>query len=178
MTTDRASLIRLIKPSDDAALAALQIENREFLAPWEPVRPESYFSITGQRADIDGALARYAKGEALPLVVLDEHGTIAGRITLSGVVRGSFQSCSMGYWLAEAQTGKGLATRGVMAAVDLAFGQLGLHRVQAETLLANIPSQNVLERAGFEQFGLAPRFLKIAGTWQDHLLFQRLNDTE
>jgi ribosomal-protein-alanine N-acetyltransferase len=170
------SRIRLIGQGDDVALTALQKANREFLAPWEPLRPERYFSLAGQRADIEAALARHKNGDSVPLVILDEHGDVAGRITLSGIVRGAFQSCSVGYWLAKNQTGKGLATQAVIAAVQLAFTELELHRVQAETLPHNTRSEHVLARAGFEQFGLAPRFLKIAGRWQDHLMFQRLND--
>jgi ribosomal-protein-alanine N-acetyltransferase len=32
----------------------------------------------------------------------------------------------------------------------------------------------VLSRAGFEQIGRAPQYLRIAGRGQDHLLFQRI----
>ncbi|MHA7264307.1 GNAT family N-acetyltransferase [Arthrobacter sp. TMN-37] len=171
------SRIRLISSGDDEALTQLQVRNRDFLAPWDPVRNDDYFTVAGQRADIEAALARHERGEAMPWVVLDDDGTIAGRLTLSGVVRGALQSCSIGYWLAEDRTGKGLATQAVRAAVAFAYGRLGLHRVQAETLVDNVASQNVLARTGFEQYGLAPKYLKIAGTWRDHLMYQRLNDS-
>jgi ribosomal-protein-alanine N-acetyltransferase len=59
--------------------------------------------------------------------------------------------------------------------VGIAFTRLGLHRVQAETLLDNIGSQRVLERNGFERIGMAPAYLRIAGRWQDMILFQVLN---
>ena len=64
-----------------------------------------------------------------------------------------------------------------MAAVlEVAFGELALHRVQGETLPHNRASQVVLERNGFERYGYAPRYLRIAGEWQDHVLYQRVND--
>jgi ribosomal-protein-alanine N-acetyltransferase len=50
----------------------------------------------------------------------------------------------------------------------------GLHRVEAGTLLHNAASQRVLERCGFEYYGLAPKFLFIDGAWQDHKLYQRI----
>ncbi|MGH3421007.1 MAG: GNAT family N-acetyltransferase, partial [Streptosporangiaceae bacterium] len=56
-----------------------------------------------------------------------------------------------------------------------AFDDLDLHRVEAGTLTHNIGSQKVLQRNGFERFGLAPSYLRIAGEWQDHILFQVLN---
>ncbi len=60
--------------------------------------------------------------------------------------------------------------------LGLAFGELGLHRVEAATLVDNHRSQAVLARNGFTRIGFAPRYLMIAGRWQDHLLFQRLAD--
>jgi ribosomal-protein-alanine N-acetyltransferase len=56
----------------------------------------------------------------------------------------------------------------------VAFEELGLHRIEAGTLLHNVRSQRVLERNGFVRFGVAPAYLKIAGAWQDHVLFQVL----
>lgn len=168
--------LRLIAPADSAVLAALQVRNRAYLSPWEPTRSEEFFTDAGQRADLDAALERHDRGDAMPFVILDDEGAVVGRLTLSGIVRGPFQSCAMGYWVAQERTGRGFATDAVATALTYAFATLGLHRVQAETLLGNRPSQRVLQRNGFQQFGLAPKYLKIAGTWQDHLMFQRLTD--
>jgi ribosomal-protein-alanine N-acetyltransferase len=60
----------------------------------------------------------------------------------------------------------------VRFATDHARTELGLHRVQAATLLHNEPSRKILKRAGFREIGVAPQYLKIAGRWQDHLLHQ------
>ena len=60
--------------------------------------------------------------------------------------------------------------------VRQAFGPLGLHRVEAGTLVDNGASQRVLEKNGFERIGVAPSYLRIAGAWRDHILFQRLAD--
>jgi ribosomal-protein-alanine N-acetyltransferase len=54
----------------------------------------------------------------------------------------------------------------------IAFEELKLHRVQAETLLHNVASQRVLERNGFVRYGVAPDYLQIAGEWQDHAMYQ------
>jgi [ribosomal protein S5]-alanine N-acetyltransferase len=163
---------RLITPGDAPALAGLVRANREFLAPWEPARGEDYFTAAGQRADIEMALMRHAEGTALPWVILDDAGAVAGRITLNGIVRGAFQSCSVGYWVSQAAGGRGVATAAVREIKTAAFGAIGLHRIQAETLLHNVPSQRVLERNGFIRIGMAPTYLKIAGRWQDCSLYQ------
>jgi [ribosomal protein S5]-alanine N-acetyltransferase len=66
-------------------------------------------------------------------------------------------------------------TAAVREMLHIAFGELGLHRVQAGTMLRNERSQRVLERAGFARYGVAPAYLKIAGRWEDHILYQILN---
>jgi len=37
-----------------------------------------------------------------------------------------------------------------------------------------VASQRVLTGNGFERIGIAPKYLRIAGEWQDHILFQLL----
>jgi ribosomal-protein-alanine N-acetyltransferase len=166
---------RLVTPDDASALADLVHDNRGFLAPYEPFRDDAYYTVDGQRAVIDAALHEYSQGRSLPHVVLDDTGRVVGRVTLSTIVRGPFQSCSVGYWLAREATGRGLATAAVREIQRVAFDELGLHRVEAATLVHNTASQRVLQRNGFTRFGLAPKYLRIAGKWQDHLVFQALN---
>ena len=166
---------RLVTLDDAPVLAELQRGNRDFLAPWDPARDDSWFTADVQRAIIRTARFEHEQGRCLPHVILDEAGCVAGRITLSGIVRGAFQSCSMGFWLDEAHGGRGLASAAVRHVIQVAFGELGLHRIQAETLPANIRSQRVLERTGFVRFGMAPAYLKIAGRWQDFIMWQLVN---
>jgi ribosomal-protein-alanine N-acetyltransferase len=165
---------RLVTLEDAAALGELLRTNRDFLAPWEPIRDDDYFTDDGQRALIRTALERYEEGASVPHVILDS-GRVVGRVTLNTIVRGPFQTCSVGYWLGAADNGRGVATAAVHAIKRLAFEDLGLHRIEAGTLLHNFRSQRVLERTGFVRFGLAPQYLKIAGEWQDHVLYQVVN---
>lgn len=169
---------RLVALDDAPAITALLIENREFMAPWEPFRDEDHFTVEAQRKLIASALERMARGLVLPHVIVDEAGgnRIVGRINLNTIVRGPFQSASVGYWVSAKDNGRGLATAAVRDMKRIAFGELDLHRLEAGTLPHNAASQRVLQRNGFERFGLAPRYLRIAGEWQDHLLFQVLNE--
>jgi len=168
--------IRLLEADDAEALAAVVVRSREFLEPWEPIRPDHYFTVEGQSEVIADSLRRHAEGTLLPQVILDEAGAVVGRINLNNIVRGPFQSASVGYWLAQEAGGRGLATAAVAEIVRVAFTEEGLHRVEAGTIPENFRSQMVLRRNGFTQFGYAPRYLNIAGTWADHLLFQKLAD--
>jgi ribosomal-protein-alanine N-acetyltransferase len=170
------SACRLITPDDAPVLAELLRINRDFLAPWEPAREQAHFTEAGQRVAIQAALAEHAHGRSLPCVIVDEADLVVGRVNLNTIVRGASLSASLGYWLAQASGGRGLATSAVRDITRLAFAELGLHRIQADTLVHNVPSQRVLARTGFVRFGLAPRYLKIAGSWQDCILHQLVND--
>jgi ribosomal-protein-alanine N-acetyltransferase len=167
---------RLITLDDAPALAELVRANREFLAPWEPLHNETYFTAPGQRASIGTALDEHEHGRGLPCVILDPGGSVVGRVNLNNIVRGAFQSASLGYWIAEPAGGRGITTTAVRDIVRVAFTELGLHRIQADTLEHNVASQRVLERNGFVRIGHAPRYLKIAGQWQDFILHQLLSD--
>nr|WP_231497346.1 GNAT family protein [Arthrobacter sp. MA-N2] len=97
---------------------------------------------------------------------------LVGRFNLAGIVRGPFQSAGLGYWVDDAYAGRGPASAGVQIIVEAARDVLGLHSTEASALLHDAGSQWVLWKAGFRQIGMAPRYLKIAGKWQDHNLYQ------
>jgi ribosomal-protein-alanine N-acetyltransferase len=160
--------IRPLTPDDAAELCALLVENRTFLAPFEPPREEGFYTVEGQREQLERA-GKHDFG------ILDGK-RIAGTAQLSNVVRGPLQSANLGYWVSERLNGRGLATRAVGDLIPFAFGELGLHRLEAGTLVDNFASQRVLEKNGFERIGLARRYLYIAGDWRDHVLFQLLAD--
>ena len=164
-------MIRPVRPEDGEELAALYLANRDFLAPFEPVRPPEFFTADGQRE----RLGRQLESETRPFAILDD-GAIAGTINLFHIMRESLQSGTIGYWIDHRRNGRGLATGAVGEILSYAFGELGLHRVEAATLVDNVSSQRVLVKNGFEKIGLARRFLRINDEWRDFLLFQRLAD--
>jgi ribosomal-protein-alanine N-acetyltransferase len=66
-------------------------------------------------------------------------------------------------------------TEAVAAVVELAFGPLQLHRVEANIIPRNMPSRRVVEKLGFVNEGLSPKYLKINGVWEDHMHYVVLN---
>lgn len=166
-------LLRPLEHSDAPALATAYRRNREHLAPWEPARADEFFTTAGQEAVIQAKLNLYDQGNEVPWVLTTAQAVI-GMITLSGIVRGPFLNANLGYWVDEAWTGKRVASSAVAAVVNMGTEEFGLHRIQAATLAHNTASQAVLKRCGFERIGMAPSYLRIAGEWQDHVLFQRI----
>ena len=159
-------MIRPLTADDAEELAALLVENRAFLAPFEPDGSARFYTVEGQRE-------RLERDDKHAFAILDGD-RIAGTVTLSNVVRGPHESANLGYWVAEPLNGRGVATKAVGELIPIAFGELGLHRLEAGTLVDNVASQRVLQKNGFEQIGIARGYLHIAGAWRDHVLFQRL----
>ncbi len=100
--------------------------------------------------------------------VCDEAGQICGVMNLSEVVRGSFQSAFLGYYALAPHAGKGFMSAGLALVLQRAFGELALHRVEANIQPNNQRSIELVKRAGFRCEGLSRRYLKIAGRWRDH----------
>jgi [ribosomal protein S5]-alanine N-acetyltransferase len=158
--------------SDAPALADAYRRNREHLAPWEPVREDSFFTDRGQESVVLGQLEMARQG--LVVAWLLRYGDrVVGRVNLNNIVMGVLRSAALGYWVDADHQGRGLASGAVELACTEALAR-GLHRVEAGTLVHNVASQRVLERTGFEPYGLAPRYLFIAGAWRDHRLYQRV----
>jgi ribosomal-protein-alanine N-acetyltransferase len=168
--------IRPVEEADAAALAELYVRNWEFLRPFEPERPEAFFTVDGQRERARDAIAKAAADRLRRYVILDDGGAVAGSISLENILRGPAQFAGVGYWVARDHNGRGLATAALEALVAEAFGTHGLHRLEAGAITTNLASRRVLEKNRFELIGIAPRYLRVGGAWQDHALYQRLAD--
>ena len=163
-------MIRLLTPDDAEELARLYVANREFLTPFEPDRDDEFFTAGFQRRRIEAA------GEDDWRWAIVDSDRIAGTIVLADVLRGALQMGNVGYWVDRAHNGRGLATAAVADVVEFAFGEAGLHRLEAGTLVDNYASQRVLVKNGFDRYGLARKLLKVNGEWRDHVLFERVAD--
>src|SRR4051794_38203884 len=157
--------IRPATKDDARRLHELYVANREWLEPFQPgTDPDRRYRLDYHR-DWVGRPGRY--------VILDE-GEIAGGLSLVVTPDDAMRSAMLGYWVAEDRGGRGLATRAVREAIERAFGELGLHRLEAGTRVDNVRSQRVLEKCGFTRVGLLRQHLLIGGEWRDHYLYERI----
>ncbi|MGE0629658.1 MAG: GNAT family N-acetyltransferase [Hyphomicrobiaceae bacterium] len=157
--------------------AELRAMSREHLRPWEPqwARDELTRSAYRRRLRHYAREAREGVGYAYFIFRADDERLLGG-LTLSNVRRGVSQSASLGYWLGEPYVRRGYMSAAVEAIARFGFEDLDLHRIEAACLPVNEASIRVLERCGFRREGLARRYLKINGEWQDHLLYARLDE--
>lgn len=165
-------ILRAPLAGDYSAWASLRMESREFLTPWEPVWSEDDLTRVSFRLRVKRAAREIATDEAYSLFILDARSeTLLGGLTLGLVRRGVAQACTLGYWMGQRHAGKGHMTEAVRGALDFAFSDLALHRVEAACLPHNEPSRRLLERVGFRSEGEARGYLRINGVWADHRLY-------
>jgi [ribosomal protein S5]-alanine N-acetyltransferase len=100
--------------------------------------------------------------------VLTNSRELAGVITISEIVHGSFKSGYLGYYAFVPHAGAGYMSAGLRAVISTAFHRLRLHRLEANIQPDNQRSRQLVQRLGFRHEGLSPRYLKIQGRWRDH----------
>ncbi len=165
-------VLRPPRAQDYAEWRELRAISRDFLQPWEPTWPADDLSRAAFRRRLSAYGRDREAGVAYPFFVFrtsDE--TLTGGITLSNIRRGVAQMGSVGYWCGQPFVRQGQTLAAVRALTLFAFRSLALHRLEAACLPHNEPSRRLLNRAGFQEEGLAQAYLKINGVWRDHVLF-------
>ncbi len=175
LESDRV-VLRTPQMSDYAAWAELRAASREFLTPWEPLWANDELSRASFRRRVRHYLRDLREDVGYALFVFSAaSGALVGGLTLCNVRRGVTQSCTLGYWVGAKFARQGYMTAAVRAVIPFVFDSLELHRLEAACLPTNTASIKLLEKTGFQREGLARRYLKINGVWQDHLLYALLD---
>lgn len=170
--------LRPVRLRDAQVWSRLRRRDEAYLAGWEPDAPGRWHernAASAWPAQCTSLRSLARQGQAIPLAILLD-GQYAGQLTLGNLVRGSVQSCWVGYWVHAGLAGRGVATAAVGLAVDHAFGAVGLHRVEATVHPHNAASLRVLAKLGFRDEGLLRRYLLVGGAWRDHRLLAITRD--
>jgi ribosomal-protein-alanine N-acetyltransferase len=165
-------VLRPLRVDDEAEWHRLRRENAEHVRPWEPTLPpgatvQAPVSYAQFVRDLDNEAQ---SDHAMPWCI-EVAGRIVGQVHIFGIVRAAQQSAAAGYWLAEAESGQGIATRALALALDHALGPAGLHRVEVNIRLDNARSLALVRRMRLREEGIRRRYLHIDGEWRDHLSF-------
>lgn len=167
--------LRPVRLRDHKAWREVNQRNRSWLSPWEATVPPTLPGQLPTGRPTFRQMVRHVRGEAsagrmLPFTVF-YRGRLAGQLTVAGISWGSMCSAHIGYWVDEAVAGRGVTPTAVALTVDHCFRTVGLHRVEICIRPENVPSRRVVEKLGFREEGLRPRYLHIDGAWRDHLVY-------
>ena len=110
------------------------------------------------------------------LIFKTDDKTLLGGINIGNVRRGVSQSASLGYWIGEKHSRNGYMKEALKLLIPSLFVDLRLNRIEAATLEENIASKNLLKKIGFKKEGVLRKYLKINGTWRDHILYGLLEN--
>lgn len=179
---DRAARIEgkdlyLRPPSMDdfAQWCALRQASADFLRPWEPTWQGDEFAAASFRLRIKHYRDLRSSDLGYPYFIYDSYSdALLGAATLHHVRRGAAQSATLGYWVGEAYARKSVMTRALAALLPFAHGELQLHRVEAACLPRNDASIRLLQKSGFVREGFAKAYIRIAGHWEDHILWSHM----
>jgi [ribosomal protein S5]-alanine N-acetyltransferase len=153
--------LRPVARRDRQEFLALMQQSRALHDPW--IQPplsslgfHNYLART-HRDDHEGLLICRRDGDA-----------IVGVINLNNIVRGSFLSASLGYYVGAPHARQGFMREGLELVKRHAFHDLGLHRLEANIQPDNAASIALVKRCAFVYEGVSEAFLYIAGRWRDH----------
>jgi len=152
--------------------ARVRQESRDFLVPWEPTWAYDSLTRSAFRRRVHIYAQEWRQGTGFSFFIFRKpDDRLIGGVTLSNVRRGVAQSGSLGYWIGAPYARQGFMTEALSGVLGFAFDELSLHRIEAACLPSNSASRGVLVKLGFAEEGFAREFLRINGTWQDHVLY-------
>ena len=175
--TGERVFLRPPKRRDALKWQKLRMSSKSFLVPWEPSWDASsctrraylrYFKNSNYLANMDRAYSF--------LIFKTDDKALLGGINIGNVRRGVSQSASLGYWIGEKHSRNGYMKEALKLLIPSLFVDLRLNRIEAATLEENIASKSLLKKIGFKKEGVLRKYLKINGTWRDHILYGLLEN--
>lgn len=173
--TERATL-EILPPVDARLMLEYYLENDEHLRCWEPKRNKEFLTLKNWEKLLQYNIELYQSGSALRFSALNKERTkVIGTCNFSNIVYGAFQACNLGYSITKPLQGTGLMVEIISSGIKYMFDEMSIHRIMANYIPRNHRSGALLKRLNFEQEGLAKKYLKINGKWQDHILTSKIN---
>lgn len=155
------------------------IRNKEFLKDVEPIRPDEYYTEEYQKKLL---LKEYlfVNGQTMFKfwITKKDSKKIIGVIYFNGIFFGSFKSTFMSFRMDKDEVRNGYMSEAIKKGMDIVFNDLGLHRIEANVMPSNTATIALLEKLGFYNEGIAKKYLKIHGKWEDHVHMVYLNEKE
>ncbi len=100
---------------------------------------------------------------------------LIGCVLLKEISR-KHEQAELGYWIEEAQGGKGLVTEAAREMLRYGFRELGMNRIHACHVVRNAASGRILARIGMKQEGHLRQAAKKWDRFEDLLVWAILNE--
>jgi ribosomal-protein-serine acetyltransferase len=163
-------VIRSYTLDDAQALFDLIDANRDHLRPWM-IWEHTTKTVDDTRTFIQSCLDEPVSIEGNGIWV---DGELAGGIGLD--IDTLSNSGEIGYWLAKPHEGRGIITRACERFFDVAFDELGLHRMELQAAAGNLRSRAVAARLGMYEEGVARDGIRVIDGYLDSVEYAILED--
>ncbi|MBA3364611.1 MAG: GNAT family N-acetyltransferase [Actinobacteria bacterium] len=159
-------VLRAFTPADAPNIAAACRDAD--IARFIPLIPSPY-TEEDARQYVD-MVSSWDAGERRAFAIADdESGELLGSIDVRLGEIGS-----IGYWVAPAARGQGVATRALRLVSRWAVREQGVERLELTTHPENIASQRVAEKAGFQREGVLRAHTRFSDGRRDSVMFSLL----
>ena len=164
-----AVVIALARRADGPDLIQANANSRHYHEPWV----QAFTDARGFEEWFDGLITE----PRVSLIAREAAtGGICGVVNFSQIFLKGFRNAYVGFYGMAGYARRGLMTEALRLAVQYAFEEIGLHRLEANIQPANAASIALARRVGFRREGFSPRYLRIAGAWRDHERWTLLAD--
>lgn len=178
--TERLQL-KILSQEYGEAVHQFYNNNKDFLEPFEPMRPNNFYSAgfhsTNLACEYRGFLKfSYFRYWLFPIdSVSNIHAVPIGSVCFNNIQRGAFQKCTLGYKLSEDACHHGYMSETLSFLIPVFLKELKLHRIEAYVQPDNTPSVRLLTKLGFKEEGYLTSYAEINGQWTDHLIFSYIS---
>lgn len=169
-------ILKVLPPEAAPMIRQFYQDNRTFLEPFEPLRPENFYTTEFHHANL---LCEYNAFLRLSyfrywLFSKDIPDKPLGSVCFSNILHGAFEHGMVGYKLGQHNCHNGYMYEALSLLIPLLCKELRLHRLEAYVQPDNTPSIRLLTKLGFVEEGYLQKYAEICGKWTDHLLFSYL----
>lgn len=140
--------LHLVHQKDAEALLKFEVDNKRWFDEHVPSREDSFYTLSGVKQQISDFLTKYENSEMYPMLIVNNIGTICGRINLHRIDdRGEYGE--LGYRVGKSYVSQGVASSAVKKFLTLLTETSNLKYVNAIALVNNVGSNKILTNNGF-----------------------------
>jgi RimJ/RimL family protein N-acetyltransferase len=158
-----------VMEKEDLPLFAKWYNDPEFMG-------EALFPTQRSMAETEKAFSEPSPFESKRFMIEKRDGTNIGTMSYFNMLHPMGRWLEIGYALIPSERGKGYCTEATQLIVDYLFLSKETPCIQALTLVKNVASQRVLEKAGFKKEGVVRKRFHIRGEWSDFAIFSILKE--
>ena len=144
--------LRILQMSDAQTLFDVIQKNKKYLRQWLGWLDDDT-TIADTEKYIEESIERFSKKEGVDFQIWYKNQLIGG----IGLYPwdSAHKKTSIGYWLAEELQGKGIMTDSLKVAINYAFSEMKLNRIEISCAIGNIKSSALPKKLGFTFEGIA-----------------------